>query len=58
MDVIVAALALLAATTGFCVGCLMYRLAAPLFGMHIRHLEPAAVCVECSTDETAKRKGC
>jgi len=54
----VAGLALLAATTGFCVGCWIYRLAAPLLGIHIRHLEPAAVCAECSTVEPRNEAGC
>lgn len=44
----VAALALLAAVTGFCVGCWMYRLAARVLGIHLRHIEPAAVCADCS----------
>jgi len=57
LGLLVASLALLAATTGFCVGCWVYRLAAPVFGVHIRHLEPAAVCVECSTT-TPPEGGC
>jgi hypothetical protein len=55
---IVAALALLAATTGFCVGCWMYKLAAPLFGVHIRHFDASNVCAECPTEPAADRKGC
>jgi len=46
---IVAALALLAATTGFCAGCWMYKLAAPLFGITIRHIDPAEFCAECAS---------
>jgi hypothetical protein len=41
---LVAALALLAATTGFCVGCQLYRLSARLRGVSTRHegrLDPA-----------------
>jgi hypothetical protein len=41
---IVAALALLAATTGFCTGCQIYRLSARLRGISVRHhdrLDPA-----------------
>jgi hypothetical protein len=45
---LVAGLALLAAGTGFCLGCWMYRLAAPLLGVHLRHLEPASVCADCA----------
>jgi hypothetical protein len=47
----VAVLALLAATTGFCVGCWVYRMAAPILGVHLRHLEPETVCAECATDD-------
>ena len=57
LGAIVAALALLAATTGFCVGCWMYKLAAPLFGVHIRHIDAASLCIECST-VPRERKGC
>ena len=46
---IVAALALLAATTGFCAGCWMYKLVAPLFGITIRHIDPAEFCAECAS---------
>jgi uncharacterized protein DUF4395 len=53
LGLIVALLALLAATTGFCVGCWIYKLAAPIFGVHIRHVEPEAICVECATDKPA-----
>ena len=57
LGALVAGLALLAASTGFCLGCWMYRLAAPLLGIHLRHLEPASVCADCAVprDET---KGC
>jgi hypothetical protein len=55
LGLLVAALALLAATTGFCVGCWIYKLAAPVFGVHIRHLDAESICVECATD---KSTGC
>ena len=55
LGLLVAALALLAATTGFCVGCWIYKLAAPIFGVHLRHLEAESICVECATD---KSTGC
>ncbi len=58
LGVLVAALALLAATTGFCVGCWLYKLAAPVFGVHIRHIEAEAVCAECSTTTPSKEGGC
>jgi hypothetical protein len=45
---LVAALALIAASTGFCLGCWMYKLGAPLFGVHLLHLEPAAICADCA----------
>lgn len=45
---LVAALALLAASTGFCLGCWIYRLAAPLLGVHLLHLEPEAICADCA----------
>jgi hypothetical protein len=51
LGLLVAALALLAATTGFCVGCWIYKIAAPVLGVHLRHLEPDAICVECATDK-------
>ena len=57
LGLLVASLALLAATTGFCVGCWMYRLAAPFLGIHIRHLEPEAICVECAV-EPSREAGC
>ncbi len=58
LGLIVASLALLAAVTGFCVGCWMYKLAAPVFGVHIRHLEAEAICAECSTDARDTQAGC
>jgi hypothetical protein len=58
LGLLVAGLALLAAITGFCVGCWIYKLAAPIFGVHIRHLEPEAVCAECSTTEPRTEAGC
>jgi hypothetical protein len=45
---LVAGLALLAASTGFCLGCWMYRIAAPIVGVHLLHLEPEAICVDCA----------
>jgi hypothetical protein len=48
LGLIVAALALLAAVTGFCLGCWMYRTAAPLFGVHIRHIDAAELCADCA----------
>ena len=55
---IVAALALLAATTGFCVGCWMYKLAAPLFGVHIRHIDAAEYCADCAVTDESRERGC
>jgi hypothetical protein len=52
---IVAALALLAATTGFCMGCQAYRLAARLRGVAARHvtrIDPADVALP-ATDGSA-----
>ncbi len=46
---LVAGLALLAASTGFCLGCWMYRVVAPLVGVHLLHLEPEAICADCAT---------
>ena len=54
----VAALALLAAVTGFCLGCWMYRVAAPHLGISLRHVDPAAYCAECSTAEPRPSSGC
>lgn len=48
LGVLVAGLALLAATTGFCLGCWVYRLSAPLLGVHLLHPEPAAICADCA----------
>ena len=48
LGLLVATLALLAASTGFCLGCWIYRLAAPLVGVHLLHLEPAAICADCA----------
>ena len=52
---IVASLALLAAVTGFCMGCWMYKTAAPFLGVHIRHIDPANYCAECSTDARERK---
>lgn len=46
----VASLALLAAVTGFCTGCFIYKITAPFFGIHLRHIDPTSFCVECATD--------
>jgi len=54
---IVAALALLAAITGFCAGCWMYKIAAPFLGIHIRHIDPANYCADCAVDGP-KEAGC
>lgn len=46
LGAIVAALALLAATTGFCMGCEFYKLSAKLRGIsprHFNHIDPADV---------------
>lgn len=46
LGLVVAALALLAATTGFCMGCEMYRLSARMRGVaarHVRRIDPADV---------------
>src|SRR5688572_16994232 len=45
---LVAGLALLAASTGFCLGCWMYKLAAPIVGIHLLHLDPAEMCADCT----------
>jgi hypothetical protein len=45
---LVAALALLAASTGFCLGCWMYKTAAPLAGIRIANIDPAEYCAECA----------
>lgn len=58
LGLIVASLALLAATTGFCVGCWMYKLAAPFFGVHVRHIDATNYCLECATDARDSEAGC
>jgi Domain of unknown function (DUF4395) len=58
LGAIVAALALLAAGTGFCVGCWMYRLAAPIFGIHLRHIDPANFCADCAVEDRGASTGC
>jgi hypothetical protein len=55
---LVAGLALLAASTGFCLGCWIYKLAAPLIGVHILHLEPEAICVDCAVPHRDDAAGC
>ena len=58
LGIIVASLALLAAITGFCVGCWIYRLAAPIFGIHIRHVDPAEFCANCALHTRDEPGGC
>jgi hypothetical protein len=58
LGLIVASLALLAAVTGFCMGCWMYRLAAPFFGIHIRHIEAAEICADCALEARDGESGC
>jgi hypothetical protein len=58
LGLIVASLALLAATTGFCLGCWMYKTAAPFLGIHIRHIDPANYCADCSVDARESEGGC
>jgi len=54
----VAALALLAAVTGFCAGCWMYRFAAPFLGIHIRHFDASSICADCAIDARKTEAGC
>lgn len=54
---LVAGLALLAASTGFCLGCWMYKLAAPVFGVHLQHIDPAEICADC-TYPPSREGGC
>jgi hypothetical protein len=58
LGAIVASLALLAAVTGFCMGCWMYKVAAPFFGIHIRHIDAAAYCADCAVQPHGKEAGC
>jgi hypothetical protein len=58
LGMLVAVLALLAAATGFCVGCWMYRMAAPLLGVHLLHLEQAAICADCAVPRDEEQAGC
>ena len=58
LGLVVASLALLAAVTGFCTGCWMYKLAAPFFGVHVRHFDASAICAECATDARDTQAGC
>lgn len=55
---LVATLALLAASTGFCLGCWMYKLAAPLIGVHLLHFEPAEICADCAVPRREDGSGC
>ncbi len=54
----VASLALLAAVTGFCAGCWMYKIAAPFLGIHIRHIDPANICTDCAIDARESEASC
>ena len=58
LGLIVASLALLAAVTGFCTGCWMYKTAAPFLGIHVRHIDASAICTECATDARDAEAGC
>ncbi len=53
-----ASLALLAAVTGFCAGCWMYKIAAPFLGIHIRHIDPANICTDCAIDARESEASC
>jgi Domain of unknown function (DUF4395) len=55
---LVATLALLAASTGFCLGCWIYKFAAPLAGVHLLHLEPEQICVDCALPRSDDAAGC
>ena len=58
LGVAVASLALLAAVTGFCAGCWMYKVAAPFFGVHVRHIDAADFCADCALDARDSEAGC
>ena len=58
LGAIVATLALLAAGTGFCMGCWMYKIAAPFLGIHIRHIDAAEYCSECAVEAHKTEAGC
>jgi hypothetical protein len=58
LGLIVASLAILAATTGFCVGCWIYKIGAPFFGIHIRHIDRTNFCAECAVDSGKSPAGC
>jgi len=58
LGLLVASLALLAAATGFCLGCFIYRLSAPLLGVHLLHLEPATICADCGLPRDKDQAGC
>jgi hypothetical protein len=36
----------------------MYKTAAPFLGIHIRHIDAANYCAECSTDARESEGGC
>lgn len=55
---LVAVLALLAASTGFCLGCWIYKLAAPLVGVHLLHLRREAICIDCAVPRNDDAAGC
>jgi uncharacterized protein DUF4395 len=54
----VALLALLAAVTGFCTGCFIYKIAAPFFGVQLRHIDPSSICSDCAVDARENEAGC
>jgi hypothetical protein len=56
LGLIVAALALLAAITGFCMGCWMYKVAAPF--LKIELIDAAAWCADCAVDDRDAKAGC
>jgi hypothetical protein len=58
LGAIVASLAWLAAVTGFCLGCWMYKVAAPFFGIHVRHIDAAEFCADCATGARDTAAGC
>jgi hypothetical protein len=58
LGAIVASLALLAAATGFCMGCWMYKLAAPFFGIRVRDIAAADYCSECAVEARETPAGC
>jgi hypothetical protein len=45
---LVAGLALLAASTGFCLGCWMYKAAAPFAGIRVANIDAGQYCADCA----------